>query len=107
MIAAARTPYEHIFLDEDGTPTLVGSSTKVIELVDELYAYGWSPAEMRFQHPHLSLGQIHSALAYYYDHRENIDAELERRAGAAEALRSDVPEAPVAARLRLLKHGAP
>jgi uncharacterized protein (DUF433 family) len=70
MIPAARTTYEHVFLAEDGTPTIAGSNTKVLELVGELYAYGWSPAEMHFQHPHLSPGQIHSALAYYYDHRE-------------------------------------
>lgn len=105
MIAAARTPYEHVYLAEDGTPTLAGTTTKVIELVDELYAYGWSPAEMRFQHPHLSLGQIHSALAYYYDHRASLDAELERRAAAAENFRRSSPEAPIAAKLRLLKRG--
>ncbi len=27
-------------------------------------AYGWSPEEMHFQHPDLTLGQIYSALAY-------------------------------------------
>jgi uncharacterized protein (DUF433 family) len=41
---------------------------KVIELVREQDAYGWSPEELHFQHPYLSLGQIHSALAYYWDH---------------------------------------
>jgi uncharacterized protein (DUF433 family) len=28
--------------------------------------------------PNLSLGQIHSALAYYYDHQEELDAEIEQ-----------------------------
>ncbi len=26
-------------------------------------SYGWSAEELQFQHPYLSLGQIHSALA--------------------------------------------
>jgi uncharacterized protein (DUF433 family) len=32
-------------------------------------AYGWSPEEMHYQHPPLSLAQIHAALAYYFDHQ--------------------------------------
>jgi len=39
---------------------------KVVESVVEQQAYGWSPEELRFQHPYMTLGQIHSALAYYW-----------------------------------------
>lgn len=106
MLAAGNTPYAHISLAEDGTPTIAGSTTKVVELVGELYAYGWSPAEMRFQHPHLTLGQIHSALAYYYDHREALDKDLERRVALGETLRQSTAEPPIVHRLRLLKQGA-
>jgi hypothetical protein len=34
---------------------------------------------MHLQYPYLSLGQIHSALAYYWDHREEIEADITRR----------------------------
>ncbi len=34
---------------------------KVIEIVLEKIAYGWSPEELHFQHPYLTLGQIYSA----------------------------------------------
>lgn len=37
---------------------------KVIEFVLETHAYGWSPDGLQFQHPYLTLGQIHSARAY-------------------------------------------
>ena len=40
---------------------------------------GWSPEELAFQHPYLTLGQIHSALAYYWDHQEELDHDIERR----------------------------
>jgi len=52
---------------------------KVIELVLDRIAYGWSPEELRFQHPYLTMGQIYSALAYYADHQEELDADIQRR----------------------------
>ena len=58
------TRYEHIVLDEDKVPIIARTNMKVVELVVERMAYGWSPEELYFQHPYLSLGQIHSALAY-------------------------------------------
>lgn len=73
------TSYEHIILDENGVPVIEGTNMKVIELVLETTAYGWSPEELHFQHPYLSLGQIHSALAYYWDHAEELDRDIEHR----------------------------
>ncbi len=57
--------YEHITLNEDRVPGIAGTTMKVVELVVEQQAYGWSPEELDFQHPYPTLGQIHSALAYY------------------------------------------
>lgn len=99
-MALAATTYEHIDLDENGVPVIRGANTKVVELATEMYAYGWSPAELHFQHPHLSLGQIHSALAYYWDHRDAIDADRERRFRDAEDLRLGAPPSPVTEKLR-------
>lgn len=60
---------------------------KVIELVAEKLAYGWSPEEIHFQHPYLTLGQVYSALAYYADHQEELDAEIVRRLKKADEAR--------------------
>ena len=81
------TSYEHIVIDENGVPAIEGTSMKVVELVLETAAYGWSPEELHFQHPYLSLGQIHSALAYYWDHAEELDRDIERRAEKVEEIR--------------------
>ena len=63
-------------------------------------AYGWSPEELHFQHPDLSLGQIHSALAYYWDHRNELDRDIERRTRLADEIRSEVgTQAPLGSRL--------
>lgn len=66
----AETRYEHIVLNQDGVPSIAGTTMKVIELVTAQAAYGWSAEELHFQFPYLSLGRIHSALACYRDHRE-------------------------------------
>jgi uncharacterized protein (DUF433 family) len=94
------TRYEHIVLDPQGVPLVAGTTMKVIELILAQTAYGWSPEELHFQFPHLSLGQIHSALAYYWDHREDLDEDIARRLESADHLQSEAPSAALGARLR-------
>jgi uncharacterized protein (DUF433 family) len=81
------TSYEHVVMGEDQVPIIEGTTTKVVELVMERMAYGWSPEEIHLQHPYLSLGQIYSAMAYYWDHREELDKDIERRFKYADELR--------------------
>jgi uncharacterized protein (DUF433 family) len=97
---AGTTTDEHICIGADGTPVIAGTTMKVIELVTAQMAYGWSPEELHFQHPYLSLGQIHSALAYYWDHRAEFDVEIERRRQWAEDMRKESGPSPLAAKLR-------
>ena len=52
---------------------------KITELILDKIAYGWSPEEVQFQHPHLNLGQIYSALAYYPDHQEELGEIIQRQ----------------------------
>jgi uncharacterized protein (DUF433 family) len=97
---ATATDYAHIVVDEHGVPWIRDANTKVVQLVAEVKAYGWSPEELAYQHPHLSLAQVHSALAYYWDHREEIEADLRRREALAEEIRREVGQHPLVARLR-------
>ena len=76
-MSVVQTRYEHIVVDEHGVPMIAGTTMKVVELVAEKVAYGWSAEELRVQHPYLSMGQIHSALAFYWDHAEELDRALE------------------------------
>lgn len=94
------TRYEHIVLDEKGTPLIAETNMKVAELVVESKAYGWSPDELYFQHPYLSLGQIHSALAYYWDHVDELNEDIERRLRDADRRRYEAAPAPLLARLK-------
>src|SRR6266699_2343225 len=87
----ATTVSTQIEIDEQGVAWITGANVKVIEVALDKIAHGWSPEEMHFQHPNLSLAQIHSALAYYYENQERLDDEIERREREVEALIAESP----------------
>ena len=99
-MSLVETRYEHIVLDDSGVPRITGTTMKVIELVLERTAYGWSPEELHFQHPYLTLGQIHSALAYYWDHTDVLDQDIARRRESIEQIRATTQISPLIARLQ-------
>lgn len=94
------TRYEHITLAENNVPMIVGAKMKVVELVLDHIAYGWSPEELHFQHPDLTMGQIHSALAYYWDHKAEMDEDIERGLQAVDELRRTVKPTPLIEKLK-------
>src|SRR4028119_669350 len=96
-----KTEYKYIELNEDNVPIIAGTTMKVVELVMAQIAYGWSPEELQFQHPYLTMSQIYSALAYYWDNKEELDADIKRRGEYAEKLRTETGESPFVARLRV------
>src|SRR6266404_4644152 len=92
MIAAEAAT--HIRLDADGVAWIDKTNVKVVEVVVDHLAYGHGPEEIHLQHPRLSLAQIHSAFAYYFDHQAAMDAEVQRRYRRAEALRAKAGRQP-------------
>ena len=71
--------YPHIEVNEAGTPVVSGTTTKVVEIVLDRLAHHWDAEEIQRQHSHLTLAQIYSALAYYYDHQNAIDQDIADR----------------------------
>ena len=57
------TTTAHIHLDAQGVAWIDDTNVKVVEVVLDKRAYGWSPEEIHTQHPGLSLAQIHAALS--------------------------------------------
>src|SRR5947199_5931349 len=84
--------YPHITLDADGEPCITDANTKVVLIAMDRLAHHWDADEIQRQRPHLSLGEIHSALAYYYDHEadmnQTIAVRLERERKVLGALGS-------------------
>ena len=90
----------HIEIDERGVAWISGANTKVVEVVLDKLAYGWSPEEIHFQHSALSLAQIHAALTYYYDHQNELDGEIMRQLKEVEAYAEAAKDSPGRRRLR-------
>ena len=96
----AETRYEHVVLNDARIPLISGTTMKVVELVLAQAAYGWSAEELHIQFPYLTLGQIYSALAYYWDHREELDSNIEKRLEKVDSIHKSVPVSPLIKRLK-------
>jgi hypothetical protein len=44
---------------------------------------GMTPEEIALEYPHLTLAQVHAALAYYHANREEIEVDIAREEAAA------------------------
>lgn len=93
------TTYEHIVLNQAGVPIIEGTNTKIVEIVTEMKAYGWSPEEIHFQHPYLSLGQIYSALAYYWDNSDEINRDMKERLAKVDEIRRQIGSSEIKEKL--------
>ena len=90
-------PYVEFFGD---IPVIQGTRIKVRHIAAEHVNWLWEAPQIQRRHPDLSLAQIHSALAYYYDHKQEIDAALARDEALADELREDGEQSPVRHKLR-------
>lgn len=91
----------HIVLDDRSRPWIEGTNIKVVEVVLDHLAHGLSPEEIHKHHPDLPLAKIYAALAYYYDHQGELDAEIERQVKSVAAMRAAAGESPFVKRMRL------
>jgi uncharacterized protein (DUF433 family) len=92
-----------IELDDRNVAWIAGTNIKVIEVVLDKIAYGSSPEEIHFQHPHLSLAQIHAALTYYYENQDQIDDQIRRDLDESEQLAGRLGDAEFRRKLAGLK----
>jgi uncharacterized protein (DUF433 family) len=61
-----------------GEPARLESNprTRVAMIVADYLWRGWSAEEIVRQYPYLTLAEVHAALGYYHDHRDEIEEEL-------------------------------
>jgi len=85
---------EHIVSTKDtcgGAPRITGSRIRVKDVVIWHIHQGLSPDEIITRWPHLSLAGVHSALAYYYDRKDEIEAEIEADEARYEEMKAENP----------------
>jgi uncharacterized protein (DUF433 family) len=78
--AAARTVFPHITADPEvchGRPCISGTRVRVMDVV-AAHEQGVSPEELQdhFATRRLTLAEIYAALAYYNDHKNEVEADF-------------------------------
>jgi uncharacterized protein (DUF433 family) len=96
-------PLSHIVVDEKGVARVDDTTVKVIEIALDHIAYGWTADAMHEQFPHLSLAQIHAALAYFYDHQAGFEAEISKLESEVSQWKGELGDSALQRRLRKLK----
>jgi len=69
-----------------GKPCIAGTRIRVWDIHALHELRGWSPAEIVLQFPQLTIADVYAALAYYHDHRAEIDREMRAADEFAEQL---------------------
>jgi uncharacterized protein (DUF433 family) len=92
-----------IELDDRDVAWVGGTKVKVTEIVLDKMAYGWNPEEIHFQHPHLSLAQIHGALTYYYENQSSVDEQIKHGLDESSKLATQFADADLRRKLIDLK----
>ena len=66
-----------------GRPKIAGTGVTVMRIA-AWYKMGLTPEEIATQYGHLSLAQVHAALAYYHANPEEIESDLAQEEAYAE-----------------------
>jgi uncharacterized protein (DUF433 family) len=83
-----------------GKPHIAGHRVKVQHVAVWHERLGKSPDEIAAEHPELTLADVHAALSYYYDHREQIDADIRADEDFAAGLSAESPPSLLLRRLQ-------
>ncbi len=87
MTTAIVMPLDMIVSDpaiRRGVPVLMGTTLRVTDVAMAHVYHGRSASEIGSDYG-ISLGQVHAALAYYYEHHETLNAEMRVQTERAEA----------------------
>jgi uncharacterized protein (DUF433 family) len=76
-----------------GEPHIAGHRIRVRDIVAARDRGGFTPEEIAASvYPHLTLAQVYSALAYYEDHRQQIDGAVRSEAQLIGQFQQQYPE---------------
>ncbi len=68
-----------------GRPCIAGTGVSVMRIAG-WYNLGLTPEEIAAKIEHLTLAQIHAALAYYHANRDEIDSDIAAEESAVEEI---------------------
>jgi uncharacterized protein (DUF433 family) len=74
-----------------GRACVAGSRVRVMDVVGLHERSGLSPDEIVDQFPSITLADVYAALAYYFDHKDEIDGDFRDAREIADRLRAQFP----------------
>src|SRR5580693_1854022 len=83
-----------------GRPRIDGHRITVADVAIWHERMGLSPDEIVSSHPSVSLSDVHAALAYYFEHRERIDADILEGERFVAEMKAKAPPSLVQQKLR-------
>jgi uncharacterized protein (DUF433 family) len=73
---------------------------RVAQIVLDYLAHGWSVEEMCRHHSYLTPAEAHAAMAYYFDHQEEIEQEIDAEWKQVQKERQSAQRSPFYVRMR-------
>jgi uncharacterized protein (DUF433 family) len=89
-----------------GRPRIDGHRIQVEDIAIWHERMGMSPDQVVSEYPSITLADVHAALAYYYENRERIDADIEAAKKHAEELKAKAGPSLLQEKLRQRKADA-
>ncbi len=89
-----------------GKPCVKGTRIRVWDIYVLHEQQGRSADEVISSFPQLSLGDVHAALAYYFDHKAEIDAQMKAADEFVEMLKAATGPGPMAMKISTLDTGS-
>ncbi len=107
-MAMANVIKEHIEIVEGaGGPKarIAGHQIRVVDVVEWHEKMGLSVDEIVERWPSISRADVHAALAYYWDHREELEAKMAEDEAYVEEMRRKQGPSLLERKLKTLRHG--
>lgn len=93
--------YPHIECPSGGTARLTRlPRVRVAQIAMDYLNHGWSPDEICRQYPHLRPSEVHSAMAWYFDHQPDIHNEIDAELAIANEDRKQFDSSLLRAKLQ-------
>lgn len=98
---------QHIQTDlSTGKPCIVGTGIRVWDVYVLHERQGKTPDEIVTAYPHITLANVHAALAYYWDNKDEIDRQMKEADEFVEQLKAASGPGPLAQKLASTELGS-
>ena len=102
----ANTHIETVSSKCGGKPVITGTRIRVWDVFVHHERLGKSPDEIVRAYPHITLADVHAALAYYWDHKDQIDQQMRDADEFVAQLQDSNEVSPLAQKLAATESGS-